>query len=136
MKYVTTIGKREFIVDILDENHVVVDDMVYEVDFDSVSDQPVYSMLVDGRSYEAYVYSSEEGWQVLLHGHLFPVVVEDEREKRLRAAAEISVAERQEFHRHVIRLRAQAFSITRVPEFDGAVITEARQEVRPGGISD
>ena len=24
MKYVTTIGKREFIVDILDENHVVV----------------------------------------------------------------------------------------------------------------
>jgi biotin carboxyl carrier protein len=98
MKYVTTIGKREFIVDILDENHVVVDDMVYEVDFDSVSDQPVYSMIVDGRSYEAYVYSSEEGWQVLLHGHLFPAVVEDEREKRLRAAAESSVAERQEFH--------------------------------------
>jgi biotin carboxyl carrier protein len=35
---------------------------------------------------------------VLLHGHLFPAVVEDEREKRLRAAAESSVAERQEFH--------------------------------------
>ena len=42
------------------------------VDFDAVSDQPVFSLLVDGQSYEAYVYPSDEGWQVLLHGTLYP----------------------------------------------------------------
>lgn len=98
MKYITTIGEREYIIEIMDENHVMVDGMAYEVDFDSVGDQPVFSLLLDGRSYEAYVYPSEQSWQVLLLGRLFPVLVEDEREKRLRAASDSSVAERQEFH--------------------------------------
>ena len=66
--------------------------------FNSVSDQPVYSLLVDGKSYEAYVYPTEETWQILLHGRLFPATVEDEREKRLQAAGGSRVAERGEFH--------------------------------------
>ena len=33
MKYVTTIGDQEFMVEIIDERHVVVNDTVYEVDF-------------------------------------------------------------------------------------------------------
>jgi acetyl/propionyl-CoA carboxylase alpha subunit len=98
MKYITTIAGREYMVEILDERHVILDGTVYEVDFDTISDQPVYSMLVDGKSYEAYVYPSEEGWQVLLHGRLFPALVEDEREKRLRASSGSSVAERAEYY--------------------------------------
>ncbi|HEX7975020.1 MAG TPA: biotin/lipoyl-containing protein [Anaerolineales bacterium] len=98
MKYITTIGEREFVVEILDECHVIVDGTVYDVDFNTVGGQPVYSLLVDGRSYEAYVYPTDEAWQVLLHGRLFPVYVEDEREKRLRAASETSAAEWMDFH--------------------------------------
>ena len=98
MKYVTTISEREYIIEILDERHILLDGTPYEVDFDSVSGQPVYSLLLDGHSYESYVYPSEEGWQVLLHGTLYPATVEDEREKRLRAALGREIAERGEFH--------------------------------------
>lgn len=99
MKYVTTIGDREYIVEILDERHVIIDGTPYTVDFDSVSDQPVFSLLVDGQSYEAYVYSNEEeGLQVLMHGSLYPAFVEDEREKRLRAQSGGGVAEWGEYH--------------------------------------
>lgn len=98
MKYVTNIGDKEFLVEIVDENHVVVDDQLYEVDFDSLSVQPVYSLLVDGQSYEAYVYPDEGAWQVLLKGILFPAIVEDEREKRLRAASGGRIADRGEYH--------------------------------------
>jgi biotin carboxyl carrier protein len=98
MRYITTIGDREFVVEVLDESHVVVDGTTYEVNFDSINNQPVYSLIVDGKSYEAYVYPNEDAWQVLLHGRLFGATVEDEREKRLRAASGGGVAERMEFH--------------------------------------
>lgn len=98
MKYVATIEDREFLVEIVDEHHVIVDGVQYNVDFDSVSDQPVFSLLLDGQSFESYVYTTEEGLQVLLHGNLYQATVEDEREKRLRAASGGRVAEREEFH--------------------------------------
>lgn len=99
MKYITTVEGKQFLVEVIDEKHVSVDGKIYEVDFESVSGQPVYSLIVDGRSHESYIYQGEEeNWQVLLRGRLYPVTVEDEREKRLRAAAGGGVAETGEFH--------------------------------------
>jgi biotin carboxyl carrier protein len=98
MKYITMVGDQEFQIEIVDEHHVSLNGTLYEVDFDSVSGEPVVSLLVDGKSYEAYVYEDEQGLQVLLHGRMFPVLVEDEREKRLRAAAGSRIAERGDFH--------------------------------------
>src|SRR5512142_1077068 len=98
MRYITTVEGKQFLVEVIDEKHVSVDGKIYEVDFESVSGQPVYSLIVDGRSHESYIYSSDDSWQVLLRGRLYPVTVEDEREKRLRAAAGGGVAETGEFH--------------------------------------
>jgi biotin carboxyl carrier protein len=99
MKYITSVEGKQFLVEIIDDKHVSVDGKVYEVDFESVSGQPVYSLIVDGRSHEAYIYQGEDdNWQVLLRGRLYPTSVEDEREKRLRAAAGGGVAETGEFH--------------------------------------
>jgi biotin carboxyl carrier protein len=98
MKYITTIDDKQFTVEIIDEKHVTVDGKVYEIDFESVSGQPVYSLIVDGRSHESYIYQGDDNWQVLMRGRLYPVTVEDEREKRLRAAAGGGVAETGEFH--------------------------------------
>jgi len=98
MIYITTIGEREYKVEIVDEQHIIIDGVQYEVDFDTVSDQPVYSLLLDGQSFESYVYPNDEGLQVVLHGNLYQAIVEDEREKRLRAASGGRVAEREEFH--------------------------------------
>jgi acetyl/propionyl-CoA carboxylase alpha subunit len=97
MKYITNIDNREFQIEIVDDHHVIIDGITYEVNFDSVSDQPVYSLLVDGKSYESYIYPGDQGWQVFLFGTLYLATVEDERERRLRAASGGNVAERGEY---------------------------------------
>ena len=98
MKYVTTIEGREYIVDIIDEHRVSVDGVDYQIDFMPVGDQPVYSLVVNGESVDAHVYPNEDAWQVLFRGSLFTALVEDEREKRLRAALAGKVAEHEDFH--------------------------------------
>lgn len=97
MKYITTVGDKEFSLEIIDEKHVKIDGKILEVDFESVSGQPVYSLIIDGKSHEGYVYPDEGNWQVLLRGRLYQASVEDEREKRLRAAGG-DVSEGGEFH--------------------------------------
>ena len=98
MKYVTTINGREFTVEILDERHLAVDGVAYEIDFVPVSNQPVYSLIVNGESFDAHVYPDEEVWQVLFQGNIYTAQVEDEREKRLRAALSGAALEQGEFH--------------------------------------
>lgn len=98
MKYITTIGDQEFLVEIAGDHQVLVDGKPYQVDFAEISGQPVYSLLLDGKSYEAYVYPADKTWQVLLHGRLYPAMVEDERERRLRAAAGSQVQESGEYY--------------------------------------
>ena len=58
MKYVTTIGDTEFTIEIIDKGHISLNGKVMEVDFESISGQPVYSLVIDGKSYEAYVYEA------------------------------------------------------------------------------
>jgi biotin carboxyl carrier protein len=123
MKYITTVEDKEFVVEIVDEKHITVDGKVYEIDFESVSGQPVYSLIVDGRSHESYVYQGEDNWQVLLRGRLYPAIVEDEREKRLRAAAGGGVIETGEFH-----LRAP------MPGLVVAIPVEEGQEIKKGQV--
>jgi biotin carboxyl carrier protein len=98
MKYVTTVDGKEFTVEIIDEKHVSVNGQVLGVDFESVNGQPVYSLIIEGKSYEGYVYPDEQKWQVLLHGRQYQADVEDEREKRLREAAGGGAVEGGEFH--------------------------------------
>ncbi len=98
MKYITTVDTKEFTIEIIDQNHITVDGLVCELDFSVVSGQPVFSLLLDGKSYEAYIYPDDEGWEVLLQGDLLLVQVEDERERRLRAAFGGSPAQTGEFH--------------------------------------
>jgi len=123
MKYITTVEGKQFLVEVIDDKHVSVDGKVYEVDFESVSGQPVYSLIVDGRSHEAYIYQGEDNnWQVLLRGRLYPATVEDEREKRLRAAAGGGVAETGEFH-----LRAPMPGlVVAIPVTEGEVIQKGQ----------
>ena len=123
MKYITTVEDKQFLIEIIDEKHVSVDGKVYEVDFESVSGQPVYSLIVDGKSHESYVAPGDHDWQVLIRGRLYPVTVEDEREKRLRSAAGGGVAETGEFH-----LRAP------MPGLIVAILVEEGQAIKKGQV--
>jgi biotin carboxyl carrier protein len=123
MKYIATIDGKEYVVELLDDRQVIIDGTTYKIDFEAVSGQPVYSLIVDGKSHEAYVQEGEEDWQVLLRGRLYPVKVEDERERRLRAAAGGGVAEGGEYH-----LKAP------MPGLVVTVSVEEGQEVKKGQV--
>ncbi|MEI6289945.1 MAG: biotin/lipoyl-containing protein [Chloroflexota bacterium] len=97
MKYITTIDNKEYTVEIEDDKHISINGKKLDVDFESVSGQPVYSLLIDGKSHEGYVYPDEKNWQVLIRGQLYEAIVEDEREKKLRTAAG-GVSDDGEFH--------------------------------------
>ena len=123
MKYITTVEGKEFLVEIIDDKHLSVNGKLYGVDFETVSGQPVYSLIVDGKSHESYVQRGDDNWQVLLRGRLYPVTVEDEREKRLRAAAGGGVEESGEYH-----LKAP------MPGLVVAIPVDEGQEVKKGQV--
>jgi biotin carboxyl carrier protein len=93
MKYIATIDGKEFEVEIVDEHHVRVGGRLLRADFKSVGEQPVYSLILDGKSYEACIYQDDVGWEVLLQGRQYQVSVEDERARRLKAAAGAGIVE-------------------------------------------
>lgn len=98
MKYVTTIGEECYEVEIKGEDELFVDGQRMFIDFRSVAGQSVYSLIVNGKSYEALVQPAEEGLEVLLRGHLFQACVEDERQRRLRQSSGSTTVLRGEFH--------------------------------------
>jgi len=97
MKYISEVDGLEFPVEILDEHHVRFGGEVLEVDLAAVSSEPLYSLIVNGESFEGYVYPDEDGWQVLLLGQFYHVHVEDEREKRLSTVIKGGVSSEGEF---------------------------------------
>lgn len=123
MKYITTIDNQQFEIEVVDERHIRVGDRLLTVDFESVSGQPVFSLILDGKSYESFVYQGEEDWDVLLRGRQYQVKVEDEREKRLKAAGGGGVAEGGEFH-----LKAP------MPGLVVAVLVEEGQAIQKGQV--
>jgi biotin carboxyl carrier protein len=87
MKYIASADGENFEVEIRPNEQLVVNGKQVQADFQSVADQPVYTLLLNGESFEALVYPSENGVQVLLRGRLFDFIVEDERQRRLRQSS-------------------------------------------------
>jgi biotin carboxyl carrier protein len=92
MKYLTTINDRTYTIEINDERHVMVDGKTYEIDLMAFTVQNLYSLIIDNRSYEAFVDSDAEDWQVLMRGDLYQARVQDERAVRLATSAGGSAA--------------------------------------------
>ncbi len=97
MKYITTVDGVEFIVEILNDNQVSVNGTVYDIDFEEVSGQMIFSLIVDGRSYEINVSEIDNQWHILIKGKLYTAEVIDEREKRLLEAGSELAMSRNEF---------------------------------------
>ena len=87
MKYATTLNDKTYIIEINDDRHVTVDGAQYALDLTQLGGQSLYSLLLKGDSYEAFVEEGEEGWQVLLRGVLYEMRVADERAERLKKAS-------------------------------------------------
>jgi biotin carboxyl carrier protein len=88
MKYIATIDDKQYQIEINDEDRITIDGQPVELDFKTMAEgQPIYSLILDGKSYEAMIELTDEGWQVMLRGQLYQIDIEDERQRRLRMAS-------------------------------------------------
>ena len=83
MKYIATVGDQEFVIDVNREDEVTVDGTSYAVDIQGVGSHSLYSIIIDGKSYDVFIDEGEEDFRVVLWGGLFEVEVQDERTRRL-----------------------------------------------------
>ncbi|MGD2027708.1 MAG: biotin/lipoyl-binding protein [Anaerolineales bacterium] len=83
MKYIATIQGIDYEIELLEDGRVQVNDRVYQVDFSRIDAGQVFSLLVNGQSYEAYMTEEEDHLMVILEGVGYKVRVLDEHEKLL-----------------------------------------------------
>ena len=98
MKYIACIGDKEFQIEINGEDEISVDGQTFTIDFRSVAGEPVYSLLINGQSYEALIQPLDDELEVLLQGQFYQFSVEDERERRLRQTSGVADTQLGEFH--------------------------------------
>lgn len=87
MRYLTTIGERAYTIDINQDDAVVIDGVRRALDFRSIDDDGLYSLLLDQQSFEVLVEEGDGEYRVLINGVLYHVQVADERARRLAEAA-------------------------------------------------
>ena len=85
--YFAEVVGEKYQIEILSEKRVVINGVTHEIDFQTLRQHSSCSLLVDGKSFEPNTFQEDGGWEILLNGRRFNVLVEDERERRLRLAA-------------------------------------------------
>lgn len=90
MKYVTTIGEHQFVIDINREGQVTVDGQVIDIDMRQLLDTTMYSIITNGQSHDVRLTEMEESYNVQVSGQIFEVQVEDERTRRLAGLRSLS----------------------------------------------
>jgi len=121
MKYLVTTNNQTYTVDVTGDGDVLLDGQLVSIDFSSMGESGLCSLLVNNESLEALVEQRGDCWQVLLLGTLYDVQVIDERAERLRSSASTLIADLDE-----IPIRAP------MPGLVVAVPVEQGQEVAKG----
>ncbi len=83
MKYFVRVDDEEFVVEIDEMGNVTLDGEPVDVDLARIPDQPVYSLLLEHRSYEFAAEEVRDGYAILLQGEQYIARVEDEYRRRL-----------------------------------------------------
>ena len=86
MKYITTVNGKEYTIEIDQEAKILVNGDEYAINFQQLPEGGTLSLLINNRSLEAIVDQSDEMYEVLIHGELYTVQVQDERSYRLAQA--------------------------------------------------
>ncbi len=83
MKYIATVRDQEFTIDVNREDEVTIDGTTYAVDIQGMNGDSLYSLIIDGRSYDVFIDEQDEDFLVVMWNGLFEVQVQDERTRRL-----------------------------------------------------
>jgi biotin carboxyl carrier protein len=79
MKYIASVNDVEFIIEIDHDDQITLDGQQYHIDFQQLSEGGILSLLLNNHSMEAIVEERDNAWEVLIHGELYTVQVQDER---------------------------------------------------------
>jgi biotin carboxyl carrier protein len=82
MKYVSVVNGREYVVEV-DGGEATIGDEKLAVSLERVGSGNIYSLLVDGKSYEILADETMGGYVIMLDGVQMDVTVTDERALRL-----------------------------------------------------
>ena len=95
MEFVAITDGGELAIEVIDGGRkVIVDGQVYDVDIKDIGSQSLFSLLVDGGSYEVLVDAQSDGFRVLLGGRLHTVRVQSR--DRYRMSKLVSPAQKPE----------------------------------------
>jgi biotin carboxyl carrier protein len=83
MKYIAETEDGSFQVEIERSDEVVVDGKSHWVDLRSINGEALYSIIVDGQSFEVFVDWIEDAYYIMVEGERYVVHVEDERLRTL-----------------------------------------------------
>ncbi|MCA9934206.1 MAG: hypothetical protein H6662_16420 [Ardenticatenaceae bacterium] len=86
MKYYTQVNNQDFEIDIDHEDEITVNGETYTIDFQTLAEAGLTSLLINNRSLEGAVEERGDVWEVLMLGKLYAVKVQDERSYRLAQA--------------------------------------------------
>ncbi len=92
MKYIATLEDKEYVIEINRAGEVTVNGVPHVADMQSIGQSHLFSLLVDGRSYDVYIDEQEERYLLVMQEGLFEVKVEDERTRRLAGLQRMPVA--------------------------------------------
>jgi hypothetical protein len=68
MKYVTTIGAKQFVIDINRNGQIIVNNEVINIDMRQMKDTTMYSIITDGTSHDLRIHEGEGVYEVELSG--------------------------------------------------------------------
>jgi len=83
MKYTAILDDRTFEIEIERGGEIVLDGQAHHVDLQCIDGASLFSLLMDGRSYEVFVEQRDGKYYVLVEGEMHAIQVEDERLRRL-----------------------------------------------------
>jgi pyruvate carboxylase subunit B len=83
MRYLAQVKGQSLEIEVGLHGEVRIEGRPHKVDLRSIGGLPLYSLLVDNRSYEVFVDRIGNTYNILLGGELYPVHVEDERTRQL-----------------------------------------------------
>ena len=83
MKYLTTVNDQQYEIEIKRDGVVLVNVEERRVDFKSMGQHAVFSLIIDHKSYEAVVELRDGNHSVLIDSEMYQVNVTDERTQRL-----------------------------------------------------
>jgi biotin carboxyl carrier protein len=85
-KYLTTVNDEKYEIEIKGDGVVYVNGEERIVDFKSMGQHAIYSMIIDHQSFEAVVEERDGKYHVLIFGDLYEIDITDERTERMAKA--------------------------------------------------